>query len=91
MGLFDGLSHNPFSDRHEKYDNDRYWACSKKISLSQKSCYTCTYWQGDRRVTRKTLDGYVIIPQNQPSAECKKIYGKVYTIKDSCSNWKEIQ
>ena len=39
MGLFDGLSHNPFSDRHEKYDNDRYWACSKKISLSQKSCY----------------------------------------------------
>ena len=31
MGLFDGLSHNPFSDRHEKYDNDRYWACRKKF------------------------------------------------------------
>ena len=73
----------PFSETLKEHD----WASGHRIPFSRNTCYTCAYWNGERKIERDCI----LIPQNVPSAKCSKTVGTIYVAKSNCRNWKPLK
>ena len=73
----------PFSETLKEHD----WASGHRIPFNRNTCYTCAYWNGERKIEKD----YILVPQNAPSAKCSKIVGTVYVAKSNCRNWRPLK